>query len=72
MKKIINYLPIQNALQNTNQKENKNNNLKLSKARSDLSILSEPMNSNQELIFDKKIEKKYCSFRKIQKVKKIQ
>ena len=68
-KKLLINLPTQNTLQNSNQKEKKHNNLKLSKARSDLSILSEPMNSNKEFIFNKK-EKKYFSFRKISESKK--
>ena len=69
-KKLLINLPIQNTLQNTNQEEKKQNNLKLSKARSDLSILSEPMNNNKVFIFEKNSEKKYLSFRKISETKK--
>ena len=69
-KKLLINLPIQNTLQNTNKEEKKQNNLKLSKARSDLSILSEPMNNNKVFIFKKNSEKKYLSFRKISETKK--
>ena len=69
-KKILINLPIQNTIQTTNQKEKKQNNFKLLKARSDLSILSEPFNTNKEFNFNKNSEKKFFSFRKISDNKK--